>query len=1058
MLGKNFDIGEEGLAWALARSPCPQLLQELVHLSRSHFGWFSKNPARAFEYPWVFTEIGKVVGKSVLDIGAGVSPLPLLLAQGGQRVVTVDDSTIIRKLGQGQEKWNGWGYFDYACLNGNVSSINVDILAASFANYSFDCIYSVSVVEHLPALARRKLWSKVKQWLSRDGVLLLTVDLFPGTEQLWNYNQDKIVESVEEHGDLVALEAELSQVGFSLERRKILCDLRDGRTDCALLRFVQIHKSTGHLKEKYITARSTMLAQCGVKRFEEKLTPSIERTLVPDAGRVVMGCVAENNSKYLSQALRLLQSVRWFGGDMASVNFYVCVVGNIEPGYVREFERLGAFVRVVTPFDGRHPPSNKLRLLELPEIKAYDTVMLLDCDTIVVQDPWPFLDGRTFQAKMADLPTVPHEVFQRLFQHFDIKMPGQDYQCNPSGVPTICYCNGGVLIFPHQTLSDIVSAWRHFNSALLERLDLLGTNTFYCEQASLSLAFAAQPVPFSELPLSMNFPLHLTRMDTPPAMHDCDPVILHYHDRVDDRGYMQTSPYPGAQKRIEQFNERLRQERRQHFNNRLFWDSRYIHDPELGSGLGSRGTARMQQRPAFIVGCMRSGTTLLATMLGGFDGIVNCPFELKRIWSESGCGPMASAGTRDLTCPQLGAEDVMEGQAERLALAFADEMAKNRMGKRDDAIFLNKNPHLCNKLPFVNALFPDARFIWIHRHLPQVVVSLRKLFEDVQRRQQTWHYWPKRQPDITARCWEAFHFNPPPDNVDPARCFPGGNVKYLAEYWLESNRAVETFFRTLPADRRLSVQEEHLIETPEIQLARCLAFLGLPLTSSLDISTKLDSTRNQLWISRLTPDEHAVLLEFVAAHAQAIDEVFPGENRAAHYRDQLESAYEVSEIRRIHLQKAFEAYGHGDTVTGCEELTYVLQNVSVLRSNPQALVDEIVNRTLLLATNHTFDDRDLIQLARMICDGLPESIDSKRVRRLALVTLHEALVFRCQRLGALREARSHALRAIALDRRLLLNRGLISVIIESFVGSSLMKRWRTWKKHRSTQAEDQRDA
>lgn len=955
MLWENYDIGEEGLAWALARSPCPQLFQELVHLSRSHFGWFSKHLPRAFEYPWVFTEIGNGVGKSVLDIGAGVSPLPLLLAQGGQRVVTVDGSTIIRRLGQGQAHWNEWGYFDYACLDVNISSINGDILAVSFANYSFDCIYSVSVVEHLPALVRRKLWSKVKQWLSSDGVLLITVDLFPGTEQLWNYNQGKIVEPVEEHGDLDALEAELSQVGFSLAQRKILCDLRDSRTDCALLRFVQIDKSTGHLKEKYSTdyflggvdaitgrtygvlghskfragklherhgqefeftcclaetltgkdvleigfgrgdliplflgagvssytgldfsraaveiakthfndrrlrlfqraatqldaegafdligmydtiehipvcemeavwpkiyramrprgyviittpifdnpnvadhseqipsvsgmhchkqtwgtlarsslkhgftiahaaaermlglvrtedlplfdnerreqylaTQSALLARCGVKRFDGKLTPSIERALVPGAGRVLMGCVAENNSKYLSQALRLLQSVRWFGGDMAGVNFYVCVVGNVEPGYVREFERLGAFVRVVPPFDGRHPPSNKLRLFELPEIKAYDTVMLLDCDTIVVQDPWPFLDGRTFQAKMADLPTVPHEVFKRLFQHFDIKMPGQDYQCNPSGAPTICYCNGGVLIFPQQTLSDIVSAWRHFNSALLERLDLLGTNTFYCEQASLSLAFAAQPVPFSELPLSMNFPLHLTRMDTPPAMHDCDPVILHYHDRVDDRGYLQTSPYPGAQRRIEQFK-----------------------------------------------------------------------------------------------------------------------------------------------------------------------------------------------------------------------------------------------------------------------------------------------------------------------------------NRVEYYRDQLESAYEVSEIGRIHLQKAFKAYWHGDTVTGREELTYAIKKVSVLRSNPQALVDEIVNRTLLFATNNTFDDRNLIQLARMICDGLPESIDSKRVRRLALVTLHEALVFRCQRRGAPREARSHALRAIALDRRLLLNRGLISVLIESFVGSSLMKRLRTWKK-RSAQAEDQRDA
>ena len=81
MLWGSNDIGEENLAWVAERSLFPQLLEELVDLSRSHFGWFSKCPSRAFEYPWVFNEIGDVVGENVLDIGAGVSPLPLLLAQ-----------------------------------------------------------------------------------------------------------------------------------------------------------------------------------------------------------------------------------------------------------------------------------------------------------------------------------------------------------------------------------------------------------------------------------------------------------------------------------------------------------------------------------------------------------------------------------------------------------------------------------------------------------------------------------------------------------------------------------------------------------------------------------------------------------------------------------------------------------------------------------------------------------------------------------------------------------------------------------------------------------------
>jgi len=38
----------------------------------------------------------------------------------------------------------------------------------------------------------------------------------------------------------------------------------------------------------------------------------------PDKHKILLGCVTENNPKYLSQALRLLQSLRWFRGKVAN--------------------------------------------------------------------------------------------------------------------------------------------------------------------------------------------------------------------------------------------------------------------------------------------------------------------------------------------------------------------------------------------------------------------------------------------------------------------------------------------------------------------------------------------------------------------------------------------------------------------------------------------------------------------------------------------------------------------------------------------------------------------
>ncbi|MCP4693418.1 MAG: PqqD family peptide modification chaperone [Desulfobacterales bacterium] len=631
----------------------------------------------------------------------------------------------------------------------------------------------------------------------------------------------------------------------------------------------------------------------------------------PGPGRTAMGCVAENTPEFLSRALNLLRSVRWFGGSMAEVDFFVCVVNGVEPEQARRYERLGAFVRTAPPFSRRLPLSNKLRLLELPEIKTYDTVMLIDCDTVVVQDPRPFLHGESLQAKIADLPTTPHHLFQRLFQLFDLPTPGRDYRCTLNNTPTIWYCNTGVLVFPRPILSTLGPAWGRMVRALLELHDVFGRRAYFREQAGLSLAFTAQPAPFRELPPDMNFPLHLIRERAPSSLQRCDPVILHYHDLVDSNGYLRPVSHPAARKRIEMFNERLRRCRRGGASAAGGPARSHVSKTRRPRcDAGRRGPVRTIPRekprrdgddapfkPAFIVGCMRSCTTLLAEMLGRLDGVVYCPFELKGIWSGKGGVPMSSPGTRDAICPSLGPDDVMEGQADRLARAFLVEMEKNRRDgldrrdQRENAIFLNKNPHLCNKLPFVEALFPDARFIWIHRRLPRVVASLKALFETIHLRRRIRHYWPKPRPGVATRCWEAIHTACLPEGVDPERCFPGGDVKRLAEYWLESNRAVDAFFRTLPPRRRLAIRAERLIRSPGAWLARCRAFLGLPPGEPLEnAGIEPDRTRDQLWRSRLQGDERERLLEFVTENQRAMDDLFPGENEATRCGEELESS------------------------------------------------------------------------------------------------------------------------------------------------------------------------
>src|SRR5215213_6420108 len=126
---------------------------------------------------------------------------------------------------------------------------------------------------------------------------------------------------------------------------------------------------------------------------------------MPSARSVAFGCVAEPTPRFYDQVLRLLQSIRWFGGSLADADVFICVVGEIDTAWRVEFETLGAQVRVVQPFNPLNRFSNKVRFLELPELAQYETAVLLDCDMVLVQDPAPYFAQPALQLMIADLPT-----------------------------------------------------------------------------------------------------------------------------------------------------------------------------------------------------------------------------------------------------------------------------------------------------------------------------------------------------------------------------------------------------------------------------------------------------------------------------------------------------------------------------------------------------------------------------------------------------------------------------------------------------------------------------
>jgi len=207
----------------------PDLLQYLVDVSRHHFGFYTAHYPRVFEYTWILEQFENKPFSRVLDIGAGVCPVPLCLDDMGMQVTTVDLHPTVR-LAKDKESWNEWGFLDYGTIKTRIKSIHKDFTKVKTFK-RFDCIYSISVIEHMPQSIRLKMLKRASKLLRQNGELLLTIDIAPNTENIWNYSEGKLVEPQEIHGTMDSFKKELQACGFEIVFQTIQRKIYESRTD-----------------------------------------------------------------------------------------------------------------------------------------------------------------------------------------------------------------------------------------------------------------------------------------------------------------------------------------------------------------------------------------------------------------------------------------------------------------------------------------------------------------------------------------------------------------------------------------------------------------------------------------------------------------------------------------------------------------------------------------------------------------------------------------------------------------------------------------------------------
>lgn len=131
--------------------------------------------SRVWEYPFVYASLLKFLEAklpaqevAIADIGSGVTFFPFKLARKGFKVTCVDIDPICER-----DVTSAAAAYD--CSPGTVTAMLCDENVLPLDDKSMDCIYSISVIEHIPDPA--KIVDEIWRILKPGGILVLTLDV-----------------------------------------------------------------------------------------------------------------------------------------------------------------------------------------------------------------------------------------------------------------------------------------------------------------------------------------------------------------------------------------------------------------------------------------------------------------------------------------------------------------------------------------------------------------------------------------------------------------------------------------------------------------------------------------------------------------------------------------------------------------------------------------------------------------------------------------------------------------------------------------------------------------
>jgi hypothetical protein len=219
------------------------------------------------------------------------------------------------------------------------------------------------------------------------------------------------------------------------------------------------------------------------------------------------------------------------------------------------------------------------------------------------------------------------------------------------------------------------------------------------------------------------------------------------------------------------------------------------------------------EKPVFIVGCSRSGTTVVYKVLSRAKGLASLQKESHEFWNS-----LHPPEERNWDSHELGAGDVSERDRIEVSRYFFKHLGSRR--------FVDKANQNCFRIPYLYELYPDAVFLYVKRDGRDNINSLIHGWG----RPDEFGGWTHNLP-VKVQIgngeygrWCFFLFQ-------GWRSFLKASVEEVcAQQWIKANESILSARPLIPPSRWVEMYYEDILRSPVETFHRVFEQLDLPFT------------------------------------------------------------------------------------------------------------------------------------------------------------------------------------------------------------------------------------